>query len=59
MDNIGILRQNGFEVEVDRPESDADEEQMEDLQGKLKLLALPVSKSTTFDMKGTFIRLVF
>ncbi|TFK72296.1 DNA mismatch repair protein MutL [Pluteus cervinus] len=54
VDNIDILRQNGFEVEVETLQSgEADDEQMEceDLQGKLKLLALPVSKSTTFDMK--------
>jgi hypothetical protein len=48
IDNIDILRRNGFEVTVD--------ELAETGQGrKLQLVAQPVSKSTVFDMKGNFI----
>ena len=44
IENIEILRQNGFEVEVE----DEDE-----VGGhRLKLVAQPVSKDTAFDMKG-------
>jgi len=46
MENLDVLQQNGFEVEVD---------ESEDSQGgRLKLTAQPVSKSTMFDMKGQF-----
>ena len=45
MENVDILRQNGFEVEVDS--------KGEYGQGcRLKLIAQPISKSTVFDMKG-------
>lgn len=44
-DNIEILRQNGFEVA-------ADETSGTGLGHRLQLVAQPVSKSTTFDMKG-------
>ena len=56
VENIDVLRQNGFEVEVETPENvDPEEMECDDVQGKLKLLALPVSKSTTFDMKGEVV----
>jgi DNA mismatch repair protein PMS2 len=45
VDNLDVLRQNGFEVEVD-------EEGSEENRPRLRLLAQPVSKSTVFDMKG-------
>jgi DNA mismatch repair protein PMS2 len=45
IENIEILQQNGFEVEIDQ---DAPAGQ----GSRLKLTAQPVSKSTTFDMKG-------
>ena len=45
MENIAVLRQNGFEVEVDG-EGECE-------QGcRLKLIAQPISKSTVFDVKG-------
>jgi DNA mismatch repair protein PMS2 len=49
IENIEILRQNGFEVgEVDDPNTG--------LGHRLQLVAQPVSKSTDFDMKGvTFL----
>ena len=43
IENMDVLRQNGFEVEVDNGEG----------THHLKLVAQPVSKDTTFDMKGT------
>ena len=47
MENLDVLRQNGFEVEVDESEGS---------QGsRLKLTAQPISKSTVFDMKGPFL----
>lgn len=46
VENIHVLRQNGFEIDVD--------EEGEVASGpRLKLLAQPVSKSTVFDMKGS------
>ncbi|EMD32702.1 hypothetical protein CERSUDRAFT_161174 [Gelatoporia subvermispora B] len=43
-ENIDVLRQNGFEVEIDENAAPG--------QGsKLKLLAQPISKNTVFDMK--------
>lgn len=39
-----VLRQNGFELQV---ESNGDDD-----RERLKLVALPISKSTVFDMKG-------
>jgi DNA mismatch repair protein PMS2 len=45
MENMDVLRQNGFEVEVDG--------EGECGHGcRLKLTAQPISKSTVFDMKG-------
>lgn len=45
LENINVLQQNGFEIDVDAEASVG--------QGnKLKLAAQPVSKNTTFDMKG-------
>jgi DNA mismatch repair protein PMS2 len=45
MENLDVLRQNGFEVEVDG--------EGESGQGcRLKLIAQPISKSTIFDVKG-------
>jgi len=41
IENMDVLRQNGFEVEVDNEEG----------HHHLKLVAQPVSKDTTFDMK--------
>ena len=46
MENIAVLRQNGFEVEVD-------DEVGSGLGHRLKLVAQPVSKDATFDMKGS------
>jgi DNA mismatch repair ATPase MutL len=46
-DNVELLRQNGFEVEV------AGHGELETGQRhRLELVAQPVSKSTVFDMKG-------
>ena len=45
MENIEVLRQNGFEIEIDEAASVG--------QGcKLHLTAIPTSGSTDFDMKG-------
>jgi hypothetical protein len=44
MENLDVLRQNGFEVEVD--------EEISENRPRLKLLAQPVSKNTLFDVKG-------
>ncbi|KDR71586.1 hypothetical protein GALMADRAFT_75007 [Galerina marginata CBS 339.88] len=44
LENMGILRQNGFEIDVE-------EEQSVGQGSRLKLTAQPVSKSTVFDMK--------
>ena len=47
-ENIEVLRQNGFEIEVDDGAYSG--------QGsRLKLVAQPISKSTVFDMKGTVV----
>ena len=51
LENMDVLGRNGFEVE----EVDEDDEVRQG--GKLWLVAQPVSKSTTFDMKGTLSRL--
>ena len=47
IENIDILKANGFEIEYD--------EDAELSQGRVKLVAQPVSGSTTFDMKGPTI----
>jgi hypothetical protein len=47
VDNVEVLRQNGFEVEAD--------DDVDPSSGKvhrLHLIAQPVSKSTVFDIKG-------
>ena len=45
MENMDVLRANGFEVTVD-------EEQAPGRGERIKLSAMPVSKDTTFDFKG-------
>jgi DNA mismatch repair protein PMS2 len=47
LENIDILTQNGFEIEVD--ESDITEDSR-----RLKLLSIPISKNTVFDVKGEY-----
>lgn len=47
MENLDILRSNGFEVEID-------EDQIPGRGERIKLSAMPVSKETTFDFKGMF-----
>lgn len=44
MENSDILRNNGFDITVD--------EDGEAFRGRIRLVAQPVSGSTTFDMKG-------
>ena len=44
LENLDALTQNGFEVSVD--------EGADPGQGRIKLVSQPVSKNTTFDMKG-------
>lgn len=50
LENIEVLRQNGFEIEVTENEDDEVEEI--GVGCRLRLVAQPVSKSTEFDMKG-------
>jgi DNA mismatch repair protein PMS2 len=45
VENLDILRSNGFEVEID-------EDQIPGRGERIKLSAMPVSKETTFDFKG-------
>ncbi|PSR71668.1 hypothetical protein PHLCEN_2v12521 [Hermanssonia centrifuga] len=45
IDNIDVLRQNGFDVVVEEPSDNGVTQQ-------IKLVAQPVSKTTVFDMKG-------
>jgi hypothetical protein len=45
MENMDILRQNGFEVSIDEADPEGG-------SCRLKLVAQPVSKSTVFDVKG-------
>lgn len=45
LDRLDVLRQNGFEVEVTKAAPDSDG------GARLRLVAQPVSKSTTFDMR--------
>ncbi len=51
IENMDVLRQNGFEVE------DADDDEVQEMGsgGRLRLVAQPVSKSTEFDIKGQFL----
>jgi DNA mismatch repair protein PMS2 len=47
MENLDVLRSNGFNVAVD--------EDLPPGRGeRIKLLAMPVSKETVFDFKGPF-----
>lgn len=48
LENLDVLRRNGFEIE------EVGEEDGFRQSGRLQLMAQPVSKSTTFDMKGKF-----
>jgi DNA mismatch repair protein PMS2 len=50
VENLDILRSNGFEVEID-------EDQIPGRGERIKLSAMPVSKETTFDFKGEFLLL--
>ena len=50
LENIDVLRQNGFEIDTNQ---DGDVASGQDR--RLKLVAQPVSKSTVFDMKGWFL----
>jgi hypothetical protein len=45
VENLEILRSNGFEVQID-------EDQVPGRGERIKLSAMPVSKETTFDFKG-------
>lgn len=45
LENIDVLRQNGFEIE-------ANENSGDETNRRLKLLSIPISKSTVFDVKG-------
>ena len=47
MENIDVLRQNGFEIDFD----EGSEDHLESRR-RLRLVAQPVSKSTVFDIKG-------
>lgn len=44
IDNMDVLRSNGFEIIID--------ENAKRLEGRVKLVAQPVSGPTSFDMKG-------
>lgn len=44
MENMEVLQQNGFDIDID--------EEALPGKGRLKLSAQPVSKNTTFNMKG-------
>jgi DNA mismatch repair protein PMS2 len=44
LQNMSVLQQNGFEVAVEEDQ----------LAGRLRLVARPVSKITEFDMQSTF-----
>jgi hypothetical protein len=48
IDNVDVLRRNGFEMEIDDSPPDGG--------SRLKLLAQPVSKATVFDMRGEVMR---
>jgi DNA mismatch repair protein PMS2 len=45
MENMEILKANGFEVDVD-------EDQLPGRGERVRLVAMPVSKETVFDFKG-------
>lgn len=45
IENLGVLRANGFEVDID-------EEKPPGRGERVKLVAMPVSKETVFDFKG-------
>jgi hypothetical protein len=46
IDNMDVLNRNGFDIAVD------DSEDRDPSKPRLSLVGQPVSKSTTFDMKG-------
>jgi len=46
IDNMDVLNQNGFDIVVD------DSEGRDPSKPRLSLVGQPVSKSTTFDVKG-------
>jgi DNA mismatch repair protein PMS2 len=48
VENIEVLRQNGFEIDVN-----GDKDTPAGNGQRLRLVAQPVSKSTVFDTKGT------
>ena len=52
-ENIDVLRANGFEISIDE---EADRSQGD---GRVKLIAQPVSGSTSFDMRGSSSFLIF
>jgi DNA mismatch repair protein PMS2 len=45
VENLDILKSNGFEVEID-------EDKIPGRGERIKLSAMPVNKETTFDFKG-------
>lgn len=47
MENLDVLRANGFEVEID-------EDQPPGRGERVKLVAMPVSKETVFDYRGAW-----
>lgn len=47
IDNMDVLNRNGFEIVID------DSEGREPSKPRLSLVGQPVSKRTTFDIKGT------
>ena len=63
IENVDVLRKNGFEVQIEGEKNNSVLREVEGLEGeeegehemvggRLKLVAQPVSKSTVFDMKG-------
>ncbi|EAU83597.2 DNA mismatch repair protein [Coprinopsis cinerea okayama7 len=57
IENLEVLRNNGFEVEMIEENMDG-EETPRSQGGRLRLTAQPVSKSTVFDMKGGRLRAI-
>ena len=51
VENMDVLRSNGFELEQIEEQHAGDEDETESRM-RLRLVAQPVSKDTTFDMKG-------
>lgn len=52
MDNLEVLQQNGFDIEVN------EDENRDASVPRLALVGRPISKSTVFDMKGSQIYFV-